>query len=640
MPGLKTWRRYVAGTPDFTGELPSPADLAEWFERSDTPGLGLVCGAISGSLEMLEVEGRFAPRLNEVLTALDKAGLGDLFEMIDAGYREVTPSGGIHWLYRCETIEGNRKLAQRPAAERPNGRDVLMETRGEGGFVVVAPTAGMFDGYPERVEWSLQRGGFGTIATITPGERSELFRLLSTFDEMPEIEHVPAPTIADRRQPGQLDDTERPGDEYNRSTTWHDVLGADGWLPIFQRGDATYWRRPDKTHGISATTNALGTDRLKVFSTSTVFDPDRTYDRFGAYATLRHNGDLQATARAIRPTAVAPQVSRTVLYGPMTPEPATDGAQPVVDVPERLIDDFLGEPEEAYDWLIEGLLERGDRLILTAPEGLGKSTLLRQIAATAAAGVHPFTGQDLARPFRSLIVDFENSRRQVRRQLGPLRDAAGKKIALYVVVQPQGMNILNETDRAWLEGIIARSRPDLVTIGPVYKMADGDPNDEQATKPVALELDRLRTVYGFAVLIEHHQPYGEGAKRPLRPVGWSGWSRWPEFGLALVGKPEDAELDVKRWRGDRDSREWPSRLAKFGSPWPFEALGSRSPTSWPAVKAAALALIDEGRLDAAPPASDIAERCGFPLAEVEQAIRNNRTDWTRFLSEHLCDPSF
>jgi ATPase subunit of ABC transporter with duplicated ATPase domains len=59
------------------------------------------------------------------------------------------------------------------------------------------------------------------------------------------------------------------------------------------------------------------------------------------------------------------------------------------------LDAFLAEPDPEYDWLIPGLLERGDRVIVTGQEGKGKSTLLRQIGVQVAAGIHPFTLDDI-----------------------------------------------------------------------------------------------------------------------------------------------------------------------------------------------------------------------------------------------------
>ncbi len=42
------------------------------------------------------------------------------------------------------------------------------------------------------------------------------------------------------------------------------------------------------------------TDKLRVFSTSTIFDAERSYDKFGAYAVIFHNGDFKEAARDLR----------------------------------------------------------------------------------------------------------------------------------------------------------------------------------------------------------------------------------------------------------------------------------------------------------------------------------------------------
>jgi hypothetical protein len=52
--------------------------------------------------------------------------------------------------------------------------------------------------------------------------------------------------------------------------------------------------------GISATTGYGEGDWLYVFSSSTEFEPERTYTRFGAYAVLEHGGDHAAAAKALQ----------------------------------------------------------------------------------------------------------------------------------------------------------------------------------------------------------------------------------------------------------------------------------------------------------------------------------------------------
>ena len=236
-------------------------------------------------------------------------------------------------------------------------------------------------------------------------------------------------------------------------------------------------------------------------------------------------------------------------------------------IAHTLLGDFLANDEPDHDWVIPGLLERTDRILLTGPEGGGKSTLLRQIAVQAAAGIHPFTHQEMA-PLRVLLLDLENSERQIRRALRPLHVTAGGGADdnLTVAVHPQGLDLNDPTDVATLTHLIATVQPELVVGGPIYKLVGGDPTEEQPAKAAAMTLDRLRVAYGFALALETHQPHGTGSDRPERPYGASLWKRWPEFGLHI----SEAGL-LRHWRGARDERDWPAALVRGGDwPWSME----------------------------------------------------------------------
>lgn len=236
--------------------------------------------------------------------------------------------------------------------------------------------------------------------------------------------------------------------------------------------------------------------------------------------------------------------------------------------PSRDLDEFLSADEPEYRWAIPNLLERQDRVILTATEGAGKSTFLRQIGVQAASGIHPFTHEDIE-PVRVMLLDLENSESQVRRLIRPLRSQAGERYQpghLRIECRPQGLNLLDSEDRAWLEEKVSANAPDIIVGGPIYKMADGDPSDEKSAKPVAAALDHIRTTYDTAIWLEAHSGHAQGqsTKRPERPFGWSGWMRWPEFGIYLSDQGY-----LNHWRGARDAdRPWPAAL-KRGGEWPW-----------------------------------------------------------------------
>ncbi len=162
-PGIDSWKKYQERQPE-------ASELMRWFAKPQD-GLGLICGKVSGNLEMLELEGRaVAEGIHEQAADIAAAsGLGDIWKTINAGYIEVTPSGGLHWLYRISDgeVPGNTKIARRPGEN--GGVEVLVETRGEGGFVIVAPSAGTV--HPSGGAWKILHGSPETIPTLTMAER-------------------------------------------------------------------------------------------------------------------------------------------------------------------------------------------------------------------------------------------------------------------------------------------------------------------------------------------------------------------------------------------------------------------------------------------------------------------------------------
>ncbi|WP_282795155.1 AAA family ATPase [Streptomyces sp. CC224B] len=253
------------------------------------------------------------------------------------------------------------------------------------------------------------------------------------------------------------------------------------------------------------------------------------------------------------------------------------------DSPVTDMHDFL-TVQDTYDWVIPGLLEHGDRLILTAGEGGGKSVLLRQIAVATAAGVNPFTiNTSEYGPQKVLVLDCENSEPQNRRHYRPLMNAAArahmpvKRGQIHIDCRPEGVDLTKAQGRAWLMRRVETVMPDLLVIGPIYQLHTGDPSSEDHARRVTTALNEARTTANCAMVLEAHAPHGSGfGPRALRPAGSSLWLRWPEFGFGLRPVEDEKSADEDRarrlvpWRGLRDDRQFPPflRQGQRGS-WPW-----------------------------------------------------------------------
>ena len=234
-----------------------------------------------------------------------------------------------------------------------------------------------------------------------------------------------------------------------------------------------------------------------------------------------------------------------------------------------------------YDWVIEGLLERSERVIVVAAEGVGKTMLARQVAILSACGIHPFTYQRM-KQVRTLTVDLENPESIIRRASRniwgqSLRRGFVQHGEAYLLIKPEGLDLMRNSDREVLEKAIEEIKPEILFLGPLYKafLDPGNRTSEAVVIEVAKYLDYVRTHYKCALWLEHHAPLGSTmATRDLRPFGSSVWSRWPEFGISLTPDPTAMGAfvyDVKHFRGARDERQWPTKM-KRGSTFPFEVL--------------------------------------------------------------------
>lgn len=248
----------------------------------------------------------------------------------------------------------------------------------------------------------------------------------------------------------------------------------------------------------------------------------------------------------------------------------------------QLAEFMEGDETAGPEWVMEGYLRRSERLIITGVEGLGKTTWLRQMAVCSAAGLDPFTGR-ATKSMTVLVIDAENPRHIMRkryRELVAAVHAHGSAIEpnrFWLDNRPEGLDLADPADRRWLAKRVKLVNPDLLVIGPAYKLhiATNEDKDETLARTVIAVLDDVRTSADCGLILEHHAGNESGgAARPVRPYGSSLWRRWPDFGYGIrPAKHPDAErrrlVDVIAWKGPRDVRGWPRQMESGGDglPW-------------------------------------------------------------------------
>lgn len=241
--------------------------------------------------------------------------------------------------------------------------------------------------------------------------------------------------------------------------------------------------------------------------------------------------------------------------------------------------EVLQTPDE-QDWVVPGLLERKDRLILTGHEGLGKTTLVRQLLILPAAGIHPFTFHEIE-PVSALVVDAENTAKQwmraARWMVKQCQRTSGKDPSGRIHMALSGrLNVLDPTILGDIHRLIDQHNPGIVFMGPLYRLALQMNTDEQIS-PVIAALDSIRD-RGVALVIEAHAGHAVGVNgiRDVRPRGSSALLGWPEFGYGIRKDTSEGasanRFDFVAWRGARETRDWPASLRRGNwemGDWPW-----------------------------------------------------------------------
>lgn len=283
--------------------LPKWLDLKADFH--DRPvGIGVVCGVVSGGLEVLDFDAGelFFPWRNLVSGIVAKLPV-------------IKTPKGYHVWFRCDAISGNSKIAYLTGRQ-----EAAIETRGQGGFVVApgSPAAVHSSGklYEQLSGPSLPRPQLGPGGTIHPGvgvpvvsedERAQLWQAARSFDQRGQAaaatEAAAKQLARQMRGPVTIQpaDLSTPWGHYDAAgPAWRDILGPHGWTSH----DGIHWRRPGKQddgHSAAVRTADSGCDVLVVWSSSAgqlapCGGGHRTVGKFEAFAMLNHSGNRKSAA--------------------------------------------------------------------------------------------------------------------------------------------------------------------------------------------------------------------------------------------------------------------------------------------------------------------------------------------------------
>ena len=241
-------------------------------------GLGVITGSVNGNLEVIDIDTK-----NDTKGGIWKALKEEIENTLPALLGQFlivqTKSGGYHIYYRSETIEGNLKLANNPKGE------AILETRGEGGYVVAPPTPG----------YTIIQGDYNSIPDITLEERDTLLSICRSLDQQKKESPLIEQYFTHLPQVSNPEDS--PLEAYNKegASVVIPLLVSHDWKEVERSGERIKLKRPGETTAHSSGDFHIGKNVFKVFSTSTVFDSGKGYSPASVFCILECGGDWKLT---------------------------------------------------------------------------------------------------------------------------------------------------------------------------------------------------------------------------------------------------------------------------------------------------------------------------------------------------------
>jgi len=286
----------------YQNTLPSKSQIKAWFD-SKPPNIGFLPGLASEKVEVIDIDCKYdltGALAKDFFKALKEA----LPEIFTKFVIEETENKGYHIFYRCPELEytkelkdklnwGNTGLAHRPTteeekiAEPKEKKKVLIETRGHGGFIVTAPSPGY------KI---VSNSKFDLIPKITLAQRNQIFEIARSFDQCKEEKQSGGSWLPTDHNNDFEWEGETPWEAFDR-THGHDevltLLQKHGYKKVKKQSDpaATVIVRPGITTHEHSGYVYEDTGAVKMFSSSTEFEAEKSYFPSMVYTVLEHAGD-------------------------------------------------------------------------------------------------------------------------------------------------------------------------------------------------------------------------------------------------------------------------------------------------------------------------------------------------------------
>lgn len=239
-------------------------------EMEATAGVGIVTGY--DNLEVIDVDLKVFSSLpeqtdfwNELLSFI-KDNIDD-FDLKFVIYK--TKNQGYHILYKCDTIQGNTKIANLAGM-----KEAVIESRGVGGYVFI---------YDNQIS----KLSYNDVQKITDKDRQILWDICKTYNHIEQVEEI----TPDKKSANEYKEADiKPWDDYNKKVSIFDIIGED--FKIIRTLPDRYVIKRHGGESVHSGSIFKNSGCMYLFSTGTIYPHQELISPFKAYTIKYHKGNF------------------------------------------------------------------------------------------------------------------------------------------------------------------------------------------------------------------------------------------------------------------------------------------------------------------------------------------------------------
>lgn len=190
--------------------------------------------------------------------------------------------------------------------------------------------------------------------------------------------------------------------------------------------------------------------------------------------------------------------------------------------------DLGREADAKCDWLVDGLIERGQRGLVVAPPKVGKSLMFLDMAVSLASMTRFLGANPYPRPVKTAIISREDGPELVKRRLSQL--AAGRGLTLndinpFIVVntvrQSSSFHIDSQKEMEEMAEWLRAAQVEFCVIDVLNRLHFQKENSSDDMTRVMIKFDELAALSGAQICVIHHLARAGNVKGSTSIEGWA-----------------------------------------------------------------------------------------------------------------------